>query len=98
MKESLVLFKTAKLAKDKGFDVAQVKGYYTHGDIQLVLWYDSENYNEQKDFLAFAPTQSLLQKWLREEHSLHMEIFLSDNSPYTGYYYRVMTIGQYFTT
>ena len=45
-----------------------------------------------------APTQSLLQKWLREEHSLHMEIFLSDNSPYTGYYYRVMTIGQYFTT
>jgi len=66
MKEELVTFDTAKLAKEKGFDISQTKGYYSHGDSKLVL---SENYNEQK----YLPTQSLIQKWLREVHNLITE-------------------------
>jgi hypothetical protein len=69
MKEQLINFETAKLAKDRGFDEETVKGYYKHGDARLLLWIDSENYNEQKDFVCAAPTQSLLQKWLREMNS-----------------------------
>ena len=38
MKEQLISLKTAKIAKEKGFNI------------------------------CFQPTQSLLQKWLREEH------------------------------
>jgi len=70
MKEQLVSFDTAKLAKKKGFDIIQDKGYYNHGGIELVLWVVCEDYNDQKDFIVFAPTQSLLQKWLREEHDI----------------------------
>lgn len=67
MEESLITFETAKLAKEKGFKIPQAKGYYNHGGIQLVLWVTSEDSKEQEDFLAFAPTQDILQKWLREE-------------------------------
>lgn len=72
MDETLIEFETAKLAKEKGFEKPQQKGYYTHGEAQWILWVDGENYNEQKDFLAYAPTQSLLQKWLRENHEIHV--------------------------
>ena len=74
MRDELVSFGTARLAKEKGFNIPQVKGYYTHGDIQLVLWVDSEDYNNQKDFLGYAPTQSLLAKWFREVHDIEIHI------------------------
>lgn len=77
MKDELVGIEVARLAKEKGFNIPQVKGYYTHGDTQLVLWVDSEDYNNQKDFLGYAPTQSLLQRWLREVHNIHIEASLS---------------------
>tara|TARA_R110001606_G_scaffold391495_1_gene559642 strand:+ start:65 stop:349 length:285 start_codon:yes stop_codon:yes gene_type:complete len=50
MKEQLITFETAKLAKEKGFEL---NGYTN--DIE-------------------APTQSLLQKWLREEHEIHLTV------------------------
>jgi len=96
MKEQLITFGTAKIAKEKGFDIACID-YFTPLTHKLESYTFCIKSNSLSDNIS-APTQSLLQKWLREEHSLHMEIFLSDNSPYTGYYYRVMTIGQYFTT
>lgn len=43
MKEELVIFETAKLAKEKGFEL--------------------------------LPTQSILQKWLREEHNLEVNAY-----------------------
>ena len=48
MKEQLITFETAKLAKEKGFTILE-KGFYIG-----------------------APTQSLLQKWLREKHNLEV--------------------------
>jgi hypothetical protein len=58
MQEQLILFETAKLAKKKGF---KVEGYYLE---------DIEKYTE--DTLNYElPTQSLLQKWLREQHKIN---------------------------
>jgi hypothetical protein len=67
MEEKLISFETAKLAKEKGFNIPQAKGYYKHMDTQIVLWIDPK---DQDDFIAFAPTQALLQKWLREVHTI----------------------------
>jgi hypothetical protein len=44
-----------------------------------------------------VPTQAWLQAWLRDKHGLHIEILLSEDSPYNQFYYRIMKIGQYFT-
>ena len=67
MKEQLINFETAKLAKEKGVKL----------DINGLYWedgsYDSgENalvYEEFQDVMS-APTQSLLQKWLRDVHKI----------------------------
>lgn len=40
--------------------------------------------------------QSVLQKWLRDKHNIHIDIFLMEDSPYNEFYYRVMEIGKYF--
>jgi hypothetical protein len=62
MKEQLVSFYTAKLAKDKGFDWECSLMYASNGNICDKV-YDFDNW-------CFAPTQSLLQKWLREKHGI----------------------------
>jgi hypothetical protein len=99
MKEQLISFETAKLAKEKGFNVyvEHMQTYFSHemwdkylypnsdvGDFQY-----SETAKRTKD-IGFAlnenypvpfyepyymcPTQSFLQKWLREVHNYHIEI------------------------
>lgn len=45
MREEIITFETAKLAKEKGFNIPS---------------------------LDYATTQSLLQKWLREEHNINI--------------------------
>lgn len=79
MQEQLISFETAKLAKEKGFDISSDKGYYTHGESVLKLWTDGENWNNQKDFLCYCPTQSLLQKWLREIHKISVEVHVGED-------------------
>ena len=49
MKDQLISFKTASLAKEKGFQIMTINYAYVK-----------------------MPTQSLLQKWLREEHNIHI--------------------------
>lgn len=73
MKEQLITFKTAKLAKEKGFEVATIHSY----ELSEVLCYKEKahNWNGRKKLLGVdkyfnAPTQSLLQKWLREKHRI----------------------------
>ena len=101
MNEEVISFKTAKLAKEKGFDIPLYTSYingvfhenqpepngYDGWDIP-----DKENWNKKnwvfskkggscfgckldniKYFEACtAPTQSLLQKWLREIHNIEI--------------------------
>lgn len=63
MKDQLIEFETAKLAKEKNFDINCDK-YTIDGKIvgcgNMVGKYN-------------APTQSLLQKWLREKHNTEVE-------------------------
>lgn len=80
MKEQLISFKTAKLAKEKGFDIPCHHGYRMfeeeHKWTGQLRNFDNFEVNGiphvAVNGLNFphvtAPTQSLLQKWLREIH------------------------------
>ena len=69
MEEQLIESETAIIAKEKGFDVNCDKGYYKHEteDQIMLLWKNGES--EEPD-CGNAPTQALLQKWLRENKDI----------------------------
>lgn len=72
-----ITFKTAKLAKEIGF-INPTNNYYM-GSGRGYFSYDAENHNREgitKEKYS-APTQSQLQKWLREAHKLHIAIYYS---------------------
>ena len=88
--EEICTYEVAKLAKEKGFDV------------QTFDWYDyTGNYN--KGFIPhklhecprykeyYAPTQGLLQRWLREEKALYIQITLWEK----GWYYDIWAFEYY---
>ena len=67
MKEVIISFETAKLAKKNG--LPQVNGeYYTENG----EFYSFRDHWNHKEPLYYAPTQSLLQKWLREEQNINL--------------------------
>lgn len=88
MTDELIGFEIAKLAKEKGFNEncdwfynkVGKKSYATHYDatpnnkLDEDTWFSSGNI-----FYCSAPTQSLLQRWLREVHKCHISI-----APYTS--------------
>lgn len=91
MKEELVSFETAKLAKEKGFkfneedeDFYKYSGCYKYGKIGFGEWsleyvYDIEtlHWGSELTEIICVPTQSLLQKWLREVHGLYVSTNLT---------------------
>ena len=85
MKKELISFKTAKLAKEVGFDekcshyyVLDFQSFKADGVLHKTgLPNDWDNSNilqfvkrTNQPHLAPAPTQSLLQRWLREKHNI----------------------------
>lgn len=112
--DDIVNFKTAELAKEKGFN-----GHYFHrkGEdssrwwdskycydpddetSEKQLWCDntSNSTNERLERLISAPTQSLLQKWLRKNHDINIFIHPTyrkgkcdyDSFKRTGYTYQI---------
>lgn len=74
MTETLVSFETAKLAKEKGFDEFCNSWYEEDTNNNT---YSADDYNKYcNTTLTFenqysAPTQSLLQKWLREKYRIY---------------------------
>lgn len=76
MKESLISFETAKLAKEKGFNEYCLKFYTSPDDIkhQGNGFDNTNNHASLLGFIASAPTQSLLQKWLWETYRLFVYI------------------------
>jgi hypothetical protein len=81
MKEQLITFETAKLAKEKGFDVycetAYVYRYKEHESEDYWYYWKSYVGSLTHDPLTCdigAPTQSLLQKWLREKHNTFISV------------------------
>jgi hypothetical protein len=97
MEETLITFETAKLAKEKGFNVGVNQSYiiykesynydddpnhresYKVNDIEINSHYHVNNHkgidlsNELYEAYS-APTQSLLQRWLRDVHKIHVDI------------------------
>ena len=83
MIEQLITFETAKLAKEKGFENKTPhklrRDYYNHlgeinGDVtEYIKAYANKKSTRNLETID-APTQSLLQKWLREEHQLYVLI------------------------
>jgi len=122
MKEQLVTFETAKLAKLKEFDwyVEHMQSYFSHDRWYQSLYcfsdefYYSEIYKNTKD-LGFAlkeeypvplyepyylcPTQSLLQRWLREKHNILVEVNFRNFAVKgtEGYFYMCGTKNEFWT-
>jgi hypothetical protein len=87
MKERLISYDTAVIAKDKGFntpvcnaycgdnknllDLGKIWDYACMGGMELEEWF--YDYNSYPDrLLVSAPTQSLLAKWLRDVHGIQL--------------------------
>ena len=78
MKEELITYETAKLLKEKGFDW-ETNRYYYLNELSDFDRYDAslENYNTSDQTateFSSAPTQSLLQRWLREKHKIYVDV------------------------
>lgn len=72
MKNQIISLTTAKLAKEKGFNNPEYLYYHSDGgDAKL-----SARVIDHNEFVPrySAPDQSLLQKWLREEHELLISV------------------------
>lgn len=87
MKDTLINFETAILAKEKGFNIEQLKGFWFnskfHKDGQEIEFLqdvknskilrlrESETFEIGNPFV-YRPTQFLLAKWLREVHKINV--------------------------
>ena len=99
MEDTRITFETAKLAKEKGFpqEPNRLKiPYYNYkgefkGDVKdwLRKYLRKEDTSDVES--VSAPTQSLLAKWLREEHNIHVtsryDIVLEKGYGYTLYFF-----------
>lgn len=86
--KEICTYELCKLAKEKGFDLDCPMFYNPEGKLKYGWAYDPMNSGlDMRDMLCHnsklplgfgaectAPTQSLLQRWLREEKGLHISI------------------------
>jgi hypothetical protein len=84
MREALISLETAKLAKEKGFNLYSPAWYSCDdpsGDLEpnrqiirsYATWDELGTEDDQVGTEIYsAPTQAQLQKWLREEHSIDL--------------------------
>lgn len=87
MISQLITKETAILAKEKGFPyLSYIQAYYIEDE--LIFEYESEHeyingvkhcWEDKLIPIYPALQQSLLQKWLREEHNIHIEIELASD-------------------
>jgi len=70
MQEQLISYQVAKLAKEKGFNIS---GENIYENKELLCEVEFKNWNNGT-LCLLAPTQSLLQKWLREIHNIFITV------------------------
>jgi hypothetical protein len=87
MTEELITFETALLAKEKGFDIPVLYGVYgykmkltSEKSGTLINW-NTKSKQQKHSKATSVPTQSLLQKWLREKHII-------DTNPICNYHHQ----------
>jgi len=69
MKEQLISYETAVLAKEKGFDECGIS-FYLRSKLISDNPISNKRFRQPLEDIAEAPTQSLLQKWLRDQKVL----------------------------
>lgn len=72
MDEQLIIFETAKLAKEKGFNIFTGKAWIEKEEQELFFTSAYTGVTNGIDY--HAPTQSLLQRWLREVHEIDVNV------------------------
>lgn len=80
MSDTIVKLETAKLAKEKGFDDACKITY--NKNKELLTGWTKDMYNAEFKTSCVAPTQTSLQKWLREIHEIDVFAY---SVRFTGY-------------
>ena len=81
--EEIVTFEVAKLAKEKNFPLQKV----IKQDGRAFFYELPQSHPDWPNCDAwYLPTQSLLQRWLREEKYLFVDIGMAFN----GYYYQIV--------
>lgn len=97
MQESLITFKTANLAKERGFPQNFSYAQFINMGNDEWKFYNKEDADNLDDSIGIGknircscPTQALLQKWLREVHKIIVEITWQMCS--TGYEYAVINM------
>lgn len=101
--DQLISFETAKLAKEKGFNIP-TRGFIEpkyHDTLEFIddtclYVYDGyspikEHHQILEEGWYLAPTQSLLQRWLREVHNINVESNYLPNIQKYGCLYIPMT-------
>ena len=100
MEDIIITFKTAKLAKEKGFPQEPNKlkiPYYNYkgefkGDVKdwLRKYLRKEDTSDVES--VSAPTQSLLAKWLRERYNIHVTSQIGNLDFINTYHYDIRYI------
>ena len=100
MKEELISFDTAKLAKEAGFDWNTEKFYITKGKLRGIQYYDSTPNNKtindewfatldnEETAFCTAPTQNHLHTWIRAKTNCYISPHYESNQ----WYYIIVTI------
>ena len=75
MKDELISFQTAILAKEKGFN-ERVENYSNITEPDRIITTGAFNYNYKAhgNTTVSLPTQSLLQRWIRETQSIDLYV------------------------
>lgn len=90
--EEICIYEVCKLAKEKGFVAYDACSHIYEDDDQ---WYTLTTYTNpkgidwSKDKFTIAPTQSLLQRWLREEKNIDIAIVPSYAGGYSYIVYNI---------
>lgn len=79
MKEQLISLETACLAHETGYKIPCWSYLDTYNDESSVMDYIGDTFEEKldhaKEFVKYwRPTQSVLQKWLRELHNIDVDV------------------------
>lgn len=104
-KEKLISLKVAKLAKEKGFDwevhyLFSSNGFHETYNMSIPENMNSKSITKQSvynaDWYLSRPTQSLLQKWLRDEYDIHIHTARENYFQISEYkyYYNVICRGK----
>ena len=84
MEDTLITFETAKLAKEKGFDIKTKYSWYVPDNSKPII----EKHKPDGLYYLSCPTQSLLTKWLREKYDIDVIIntYRNQNQKYYKYF------------